>query len=88
MKTGRVVGLVFLGLAIAAVLLPLAGSILYLITGSLEKYPTPKQEEKARIAGTVATASFGVLETLLVGAFVAIAGAAGEQSGPEQASPQ
>jgi hypothetical protein len=72
MKTGRIIALVFLGLAIVGALLPLGASILYLVTGSLEMTPTPEQQGKARIAGTLATAVFGVLELLLIAAFVAV----------------
>jgi cytochrome c-type biogenesis protein CcmE len=65
-----VIGLVFLGLAIVFVLLPLAGSASYLATGSLEMHTTPERREGVRIVGLVGTAVFGALEALFLWAFV------------------
>ena len=70
MKTGKAIAL--LGLAIVLALLLLAGAVLYLVTGSLEVDPTPEQQDKARIAGAVATTVFGLVEALLVGTFIAV----------------
>jgi flagellar basal body-associated protein FliL len=72
MKTGKAIVLVLLGLAIVLGLLPLAGAVLYLVTGSLEMNPTAEQQEKTRIAGAVATTVFGLVEALLVGTFIAV----------------
>jgi hypothetical protein len=72
MKTGKAIALVLLGLAIVLGLLPLAGAVLYLVTGSLEMDPTQEQQEKARIAGVVATSVFGLVEALLLGTFIAV----------------
>lgn len=72
MKTGKVIGLTLLAVVIVVLLLPLAGSALYWAHGSLETSPTPEQCEKARMAGVILTAGFGLLEALLITAFVKI----------------
>ncbi|MCI5140329.1 MAG: hypothetical protein D3909_01010 [Candidatus Electrothrix sp. ATG1] len=72
MKIGSMVILTFLGLAMVTVALLLAASVFYLISGSLEMYPTPEQHEKVRLTAGGASALFLLVETFLIGAFVMV----------------
>jgi hypothetical protein len=44
---------------------PLTGSIYYFIHGSFEMYPTPEQQEKARIVAGIFIIIFSAAETAL-----------------------
>lgn len=70
MKTGKAIGLALHGLMILVVLLALAGSVLYLLAGSQEMYPTARQEEKIRIVFGTLSILFAALEIVLISVFV------------------
>ena len=50
----------------ALLLVPLGLSLLALIHGSLEMFPTPEQQAKARIAASVSILFFAAIETAVL----------------------